>query len=253
MTAGDPAARWPAGAARTPPDCRVYAVGDIHGRADLLRRLLALIAADAARRAPAARQSLIFLGDYVNRGADSRGVLEILSGAPPAGFDAVHLKGNHEVLLQRFLDDPVEQFGTWLSAGGHATLASYGVDGQQVAFGPGYARRCRDRFAAALPPRHLDFLRRLAVSHTLGDYFFVHGGVRPGITLAGQHERDLLWIKREFMDHGGRHEKMIVHGHVPLDAAELADNRISLDTRAWYSGRLTAARLEGARVDLLAT
>ncbi len=240
-------------APRAPDGCRVYAVGDIHGRADLLETLLAKIADDAASRPPAERQFLIFLGDYINRGRGSCKVIDTLLDGIPDGFEVIYLKGNHEVMLDWFLENPAKYFARWLSLGGEATMASYGVDVERLAIGPGYALRCRDSLAEAVPERHRNFFRDLEISASMGDYFFVHGGVRPGVPLEAQVEQDLLWIMDEFLRHEAPFPKVVVHGHTPMDAPELLANRLSIDTRAWFSGCLTAVRLEGTAQELVMT
>lgn len=224
--------------ARTPPGCRVYAVGDIHGRADLLARLLAAIAADSRRRRPA-RSILIFLGDYIDRGGDSRGVLNILLDGLPPSFEPVFLRGNHEAMLLDCLHG-FSDAELWLRNGGLNTLESYGVDWRSV-------WRSGDAFLKGMPHRHLIFLERLCACAILGDYFFSHAGVRPGTRLDQQSEHDLLWIRSEFLDHAGDFGKVVVHGHTPAPKAVDRSNRIGVDTRAWLTGRLTAVALEGDR------
>ena len=238
---------------KTPDNCRIYAIGDIHGRADLLDALLQRIADDAGARPPVDRQILVFLGDYINRGAGTRQVVDTLLDGIPEGFEPFYLKGNHEVVMAWFLEDPRKYFIRWIGLGGKATMASYGVDVEQFTMGPDYGLRCQDEFAKAIPARHRDFFDELRISLAFGDYFFVHGGVRPGVPLDAQVEEDLLWIKDDFLSHEDPFPKVIVHGHTPLDAPEIRPNRLSLDTRAWFSGCLTAARLEGPAQELLMT
>lgn len=227
--------------ARVPADTVVYAVGDIHGRLDLLEALQGCIVDDASRRT-ASRRVVVYLGDYVDRGPDPAGVIDRLVGAPLDGFDSVHLAGNHEDFLVRFLERP-EIGPVWLANGAAATLASYGVD---VA-GPDSASPAAlaARFAGALPASHRAFLDGLALSHVEGDYAFVHAGVQPGVALADQSRDDLLWIRRPFLESRARHEHVVVHGHTIRDAPDVRDNRIGIDTGAFATGILTAVALEG--------
>ncbi len=236
------------GGPRVPVGRRVYAVGDIHGRDDLLARLHALIAEDAASGG-AARNSLVYLGDYIDRGPASRQVIERLAGPPPAGFDAVFLKGNHDDYLLDFIDDdgPADM---WLMNGGIATLASYGIEGPPDPARLGAIRR---DLARRLGPAHLDFLRRLKPSHAVGDYLFVHAGVRPGVDLARQDPLDLMWIRGDFLDWQGSFGAVVVHGHTIAPIPVFRDNRIGIDTGAYSSGHLTCLVLEGGSRRLLQT
>ncbi len=229
---------------RVPDGRRVYAVGDVHGRADLLSLLHGRIEADA-RGAPEARKVLVYLGDYVDRGPNSFAVVETLIQRPLAGFHIVHLKGNHEDFLLRFLDDP-SLAEIWLMNGAAATLLSYGVDVYDPATGASTFEGVRHDFAASLPAHHLAFFRRLHMCHVEGDYAFVHAGVRPGVPLDGQRDDDLLWIRDPFLDSDRDFGKVVVHGHtVDRDPVQRA-NRIGIDTGACFTGCLTCLVLEGA-------
>lgn len=232
-----PRENFPDAAPRGPDGCRVYAIGDIHGRADLLGRLHGLIAQDARRR-PAGRTVVVYIGDYVDRGPESAAVIDLLLRGPPDGIEARFIKGNHEDFLLRFLDDPAV-WSHWSANGGEETLESYGIDPCEA---PGELRR---RLAEALPPRHLDFLRALATHHVEGDYFFVHAGVRPGIPFADQRESDLLWIRDEFLGSDEPFGKIVVHGHSIQAAPDIRPNRIGIDTGAYRTGRLTCLVIEG--------
>jgi diadenosine tetraphosphatase ApaH/serine/threonine PP2A family protein phosphatase len=239
------ARRKPAGRVpRVPEGVVVYAVGDIHGRLDLLSALLAKIAADAATTV-APRRVLVFLGDYVDRGNDSRGVLDRLS-AGIAGFESVCLKGNHEEVLLDFLVDP-SLWEEWRRFGGLETLASYGVS-HALLFEPLIAPAAiRDAFLARLPERHLRFLKDLRLSYQCGDYYFVHAGARPGVALEDQVPADQLWIREEFLGAGDAFGgRVVVHGHTPKPQPEKWAFRIGIDTGAYLTGHLTAVRLEGA-------
>jgi diadenosine tetraphosphatase ApaH/serine/threonine PP2A family protein phosphatase len=232
-----------------PDDVVLYAVGDIHGRLDLLRRLLEKIGADA-RIAEVGRKILVFVGDYVDRGLDSRGVVETVSSPIPP-FETVCLKGNHELMLLEFLNDP----SLWEELrrfGGLETLASYGVD-RRLLMAEGVAHdKIRDAFVAALPGGHYEFLRGLPCSYECGDYYFVHAGARPGVPLARQVEADQLWIREAFFSAGDAFGgRVIVHGHTPRSAPEIHPFRIGIDTGAYYSGHLTAARFLGSGVEFL--
>ena len=224
-----------------PAGAVLYAIGDIHGRSDLLDPLLTEIRLQAAA---GGRTIVVGLGDYVDRGADSKGVVDrLLDLAQLPGIEGRFLRGNHDQILLDFLDDP-ECGPYWRRVGGKETLESYGVeppDGKQAA----QWRRARDAFAAALPARQLAFFQGLAPSFTFGDYFFAHAGAKPGTPLDAQTEQDLLWIRRPFLDHVDRFEQIVVHGHTPAEEAHADHRRIGLDTGAYMSGILSACRFEG--------
>jgi len=227
----------------------VYAVGDVHGRLDLLGPLLRDIAEDAlAAQTPgqsAERPLLVMLGDYVDRGPDSKGVIDLLLQMQSyARIETRTLKGNHEEALLRFLDDPM--FGaTWLDNGGGPALASYGVQPPASRTDPEVWAKASAEFAAALPPAHRTFFENLELMVTEGDYAFVHAGVRPGVAIEAQAERDLLWIRQEFLQAPGPFGKVIVHGHTPTEEAQLMPHRLGVDTGAYATGVLTAVRLHG--------
>lgn len=222
---------------RVPEGSRVYAVGDVHGRVDLLDEMFRLIERDA-QGSQAARKVIVMLGDYLDRGPDAQGVMERLLAGPPAGFHLVPLKGNHEQFLLDFLADP-EVLELWLWNGGRVTLASYGVEG--------YAEAARRALTDALPPAHLAFLEALPCRHVEGDYAFVHAGIQPGIALEDQSEFDLLWIRHPFLGSMADFGHVIVHGHSITPEPEVRSNRIGIDTGAYMTGRLTALALEGDR------
>jgi serine/threonine protein phosphatase 1 len=240
----------PAAPPTVPPGTRVYAIGDVHGSVGLLRSLYSLIENDAKSLGPSgARPTLVLLGDYVDRGPDSRGVVDLLL-TPPAGFDQHLLMGNHEQALLRFLDEP-ESGRDWLLQGGAETLASYGV-----APGLGSADRLR-RMAGALadrmPAPHRTLLRALKPWMAIGDYAFVHAGVEPGVPLEAQTTDALLWIREPFLGSARWHGRMIVHGHTVVPEPEFHPNRIAIDTGAYATGVLTCLVLEGADRRLLRT
>ena len=228
----------------------VYAVGDIHGYPRPLADLLRQISDDAEREPQPERPLIVFLGDYFDRGPDGRAVVElILALMDDPRFEVVALKGNHEDALLRFLADP--GFApAWIANWGRTTLHAYGVaapPGLDVAA----CEAARARFADALPTRHRAFLTDLRLSVEVGDYLFVHAGVRPGVPLDAQAERDLIWIRYEFLESDEAFGKVVVHGHTPADRPERKANRINVDTGVDFSGTLTAVRLKGERQDFL--
>lgn len=220
---------------------RVYAVGDVHGRADLLNRLRELIAEDCRSR-PAGAATTVFLGDYVDRGADSRGVLDILtSGTFPT--QTIFLTGNHEAMMLAFLR-AAELGSGWLPNGGVETLQSYGVEVGELRTALGL-ETASQRLREALPASHRHFLQTLQLTHQVGGYFFCHAGVRPGVPLDRQAEEDLLWIRKEFLFSTQPFGKIVVHGHTPVREPDVRPNRINVDTGAFASGRLSCVVLEG--------
>ena len=226
-----------------PPGTRIYAIGDIHGRADLLTRLHTLIRDDAAGAA-SMRKLLVYLGDYVDRGEESRRVIDMLLDRKLPGFEAVHLCGNHEEMMLAFLDD-VTVAMAWMSNGGAETMYSYGVRfGDAVTSEERFVDMQRD-FRAAFPARHRDFLSALPAWHAEGDYLFVHAGILPGVPLEQQSREDLLWIRDAFLSSTTDHGRCVVHGHSIVLEAEMRSNRIAIDTGAYYTNRLTCLVLEG--------
>jgi len=228
--------------AALPPGLRVYAIGDVHGRADLLRELDERIAADA-RGGSAREMRTVLLGDYVDRGPDSREVVERIVRGRLGGLPTTCLLGNHEAMLLRFLED-VAEARRWLTYGGRATLMSYGVpaargDATDAALGA-LQREFRDRF----PSEHRDFLARLPRHASFGDYFFVHAGIRPGVPIERQNDTDLIWIREEFLASSDFHGRIVVHGHSYKHEPEVMPNRIGIDTGAYATGRLTCLVLE---------
>lgn len=230
----------PAPSAHVPPGEVVYAIGDIHGRADLLAEVADLIAADVAA-SPGLKATTVLLGDYVDRGPASAQVIETLSRRQ-FPTEIVPLRGNHEQVMLDFLSDP-DVLDQWGLFGAIETIASYGMDARLVTRDSDYGQ-IRDAFALCVPASHVAFLSHLPYFHVIGDYFFCHAGVRPGIPLHLQAEEDLIWIREPFLNSDERFEKMIVHGHTPQGRVEFLHNRINIDTRAYQSGRLTCLRLE---------
>ncbi len=230
--------------AAVPPGTRVYAVGDVHGEARVLSELLGRIREDAAK-ADARRRVLVLLGDYVDRGPDSRGVIELLLNDPAPGFETRFVRGNHDAWLLAFLDNPAVGF-EWLNAGGGATLLSYGVSAPPGPRTPARMASLRDDLERLLPSPHRRFLEALLPYHVEGGYAFVHAGVRPGVPIDRQREADLLWGREEFLASRDDHGAVVVHGHVVVDEPEVRPNRIGIDTGAFATGRLTCLVLEGA-------
>jgi serine/threonine protein phosphatase 1 len=238
---------------QTPAATVVYAIGDIHGRLDLLDQVHQCIADDAMQRT-ASRRQVVYLGDYVSRGPDSAGVVDRVREWLPAGFERITLKGNHEDLLLRFLDGEIDTGRHWLDYGGLEAMSAYGVvitdreardDASVIALGKQLAER--------LPASHLEFFRALQISHSAGDYLFVHGGVRPGVPLPEQRDRDCLWIRKTFLNSNADHGATVVHGHSISDQPEIRHNRIGIDTGAYRSNVLTCLVLDGETRSFLQT
>lgn len=228
--------------AATPRGTRIYAIGDIHGRLDLLRALHQRIRDDAQGSA-ASRKMVVYLGDYIDRGSESREVIDLLLDDPLPGFHAVHLKGNHEKALLDFLTD-TSVAPEWFYYGGDATLTSYNVARPEPGGGPQALLQVQAELQAKLPPRHLAFYRSLSLFHREGDYLFVHAGVRPGLPIESQREDDLLWIRDDFLRSDADHGCVVVHGHTISPRPEVKGNRIGIDTGAYATGRLTCLCLE---------
>jgi serine/threonine protein phosphatase 1 len=229
---------------------RLYAIGDIHGSLAPLRSLHELILAHAEAR-PIARKTLVYLGDYVDRGMDSCAVLELLIARPLPGFEQVFLKGNHEYELLRFLAEGDN--ARWLKYGGTETIYSYGAKPPAAPSDPDAMLKARVELASRIPPAHLRFLISLKPFHVDGDYLFVHAGVRPGLKLEKQSEADLLGIREEFLTSSAAFEKIVVHGHSVSYQVEFRDNRIGIDTGAFASGHLTCLVLEGTGREILSS
>jgi len=229
----------------------IYAVGDIHGRYDLLKTALGQIAADSAREACGRTPVLVLLGDYIDRGPESAKVLQALVWLSRKGEFAFRpLKGNHEQALLQFLEEP-EQGEPWLTYGGAETLISYGVEPPRTGAGPGALIAARDALLDQMPASHLQVLGDLELMATIGDYAFVHAGIRPERPLSAQTEGELLWIRGGFLDAQGPFERVIVHGHTWLnETPQVYEHRLGLDTGAYHTGVLTVARLDGAMVQL---
>jgi serine/threonine protein phosphatase 1 len=237
---------------RLPEGVRVYAVGDIHGRVDLLHRLEALIHEDAGDGGRGQQNLLVFVGDYVDRGFHSREVLEHLACPPADGLIRVHLLGNHDAWLRDYLGG--EQVSpAWIRFGGDATLASYGVAVDPTEPEERVLEAAHAALRERVPAAHRAFLARLEHAFSLGDYFFCHAGIRPNTPLAAQTVEDLIWIRDPFLDWRGDAGKIVVHGHTIEDQPAIRRNRIGIDTGAYSTGNLTCLVLEGRTQRFLST
>ena len=231
-----------------PGDC-VYAIGDIHGRADLLVDLLHRIEAHAATL-PADRDvHLIFLGDLIDRGPEAAKVLRMVKEIEERSGTVIVLAGNHEEFMLRALDGQPGAMRAWLRSGGDATLRSLGVE--PPARGDDPSDTC-EAVRAALTPAVLEWVRSRPLTARSGDYFFCHAGIRPGRDLKRQSRADLLWIRDEFLEDDGDHGVIVVHGHSISDEVEIRSNRIGVDTGAYRSGVLTAIYLDGPLREIIA-
>jgi serine/threonine protein phosphatase 1 len=226
---------------RLPDGLRIYAMSDIHGCATLLDRAFDAIEADLAHHS-VPQAGFVFLGDYIDRGEDSRRTLDILIERTGL-YSTIFLKGNHEQILLDFLQDPT-LLQEWRQFGGLQTLISYGLKPSVNPSSGELFELARD-LGAALPASHRRFLQALRPTFSYGDYFFVHAGVRPGVPLDQQSERDLLWIRDEFLRSQDDFGKFVVHGHTPVMEPDLRPNRLNIDTGAYATGRLTVLRLQG--------
>jgi serine/threonine protein phosphatase 1 len=230
----------------------LYAIGDIHGHLGLLKAAHDLIAADMARHGPG---QVIHVGDLVDRGPDSRGVIDHLMQGLARGEDWVVLKGNHDRMFSRFLAEPWEPEPglraelSWLHPrlGGADTLRSYGVANA----GDRPLQKVHDEARAAVPPAHQAFLTARPAFHRAGDCLFVHAGIRPGVALEDQTETDLVWIREPFLSETASFGPLVVHGHTAIDAPTHYGNRLNLDSGAAYGGPLSAVVIEGREAALL--
>jgi len=230
-----------------PAGTRVYAIGDIHGRLDLLEALIAAIENDVLQY-PVANSICVFVGDYIDRGKHSRETIDRLIEYGQQR-NCVFLKGNHEQLALSSLRDP-STFESWLRVGGREALISYGVAVETNCLAK-QIPSMQAAFHDALPSHHFSFFRKLQTSFEAGDYFFVHAGVRPEIDLARQKDEDMLWIRSLFLNSAHDYGKIIVHGHTPMMEVEVRPNRINIDTGAFATGRLTCLVIEGQELSLL--
>jgi serine/threonine protein phosphatase 1 len=232
---------------RLPAGLRIYAIGDVHGRADLLVQLFEMIDADL-KYFPVNRALHVFLGDYIDRGPQSRDVIDLLVERRRF-HEAVCLRGNHEEVFMGVMREN-RGLQDWRSIGGFATLLSYGINPGPGARGVNETDLIRS-LKRAVPSEHVRFLASLQSSFLCGDFLFVHAGIRPGIPLDAQSEDDLLWIRSEFLDSTADFGKFIVHGHTPVDRPDVRSNRINIDTGAYATGNLTLLTIEEDRLLVL--
>lgn len=229
-------------ATSVPAGIRAYAIGDVHGRLDLLDQLMAAIDADTAARGPA-ETHLVFLGDLIDRGANSAGVVERVRLLAATRPNVTVLAGNHEEVFLRVLGGDAKSLRFFTRIGGHETILSYGVD--RSAYDRADYAELHDLVAERVPIEHVAFLKGMREWVTIGDYLFVHAGIRPGIAIEEQDPTDLRWIRGDFLGSRVDHGVVVVHGHTPMESVDWQDNRIGIDTGAWETGRLTALGLEG--------
>jgi len=226
---------------------RIYAIGDVHGRLDLLERMHARIATELAENTPR-EWRIIHLGDYVDRGPDSASVIELVARRTREEPRVLALSGNHETKFLAFLAS-MEQWQQFADFGGWETALSYGVDIDFTTLAG--LRAGHKALRRAVPESHMHFLNGLGYSAVFGDFFFCHAGIRPGVPLEQQSTHDLTWIRGEFLNYTGPHPKVIVHGHTPHAEPEILANRVNVDTRAYASGILTALVIDGAEKRIL--
>ncbi|MBZ9769170.1 metallophosphoesterase [Mesorhizobium sp. CA6] len=239
--------------ARGPDGMRLYAIGDVHGRHDLLAAMHRRIESEL-EHAPGSDWRIIHLGDYVDRGPDSRSVIDFLIETRKRDPRNIMLAGNHDIGMLEFLAE-AEPDGLFVNYGGVQTAQSYGVDLLRDGHWYGKAQaiaRGHMALVKAVPHSHIDFLQSLTFSATFGDFFFCHAGIRPGVPLDRQNQQDLIWIRDAFHDHPGLFSKVIVHGHTPVPEAEVKANRVNVDTLAWKSGTLSALAVNGGDKRILA-
>ena len=224
-----------------PEGLRIYCIGDIHGRVDLLQQIHKSIQKDVAGFQ--GTRKLIYLGDYIDRGENSRDVIDLLTKQPLPEFDSVYLRGNHEQSMLDFLDQ-AKVGRNWFTYGGLATLVSYKVKLSKLPTQKSDFEEIQTNFRALVPQSHIDFLERTEVSCAFGSFYFVHAGIRPGVPLKKQRSEDQLWIREEFIRCKKPYEKIIIHGHTISDEPDFNDNRIGIDTGAYISGKLTCLVME---------
>jgi serine/threonine protein phosphatase 1 len=232
---------------RLPEGVRIYAIGDVHGRADLLDRVLSRIDAHVAAH-PVVRPIHLLVGDYIDRGPASREVVDLLINCEQ-GREMVLLRGNHDAFVEDFMQNP-DVLNDWRRIGGLETLMSYGLNPPMNADAAAQ-KELATKLKSVVPQSHLKFFGGLASSFHCGGYFFAHAGVRPGIPLDKQKDDDLLWIRDDFLLHEGDFGKVVVHGHTPVREIDIHPNRINIDTGAYATGRLSCLVMEGSRFEPL--
>lgn len=224
-----------------PADQRWYAIGDIHGCYAELNRLIKAIDDDDASRGPTDTR-LLFVGDYIDRGPASREVIELMMRLDIGEDRVIFLMGNHEETLLSAADGNRRAAALFHKMGGRETLLSYGVSAQD--YDNADPAGIIDMIRKTIPSEHLDWIRNLRMSHAVGDYLFVHAGIRPGVALNSQLSSDLRWIRREFLDSSISHGMMVVHGHSVTEQIDIRSNRIGIDTGAYATGKLSAIGLQ---------
>ena len=236
-------------APQTAPGERLYVVGDVHGRPDLLERMFADIERDDTQRGRSARRRIVMVGDIVDRGPDPRGAMQVLEAAQQRMPDLVTLLGNHEEMMLRALRGDEATIRGWMRVGGVETVESFGVAAlvEGVDAVPFVAALNR-----AMPDAWERWIQSWPLTFRSGDYFICHAGIRPGLALAKQSRNDLLWAREAFLIDTRDHGAIVVHGHTISEEVELRPNRIGLDTGAYRSGVLSAVCLDGADVAVLA-
>ncbi len=243
--------------AHTPAGTRIYAIGDVHGRLDLLDEMHDLIRNDAEAAHPfkgvaGQRLMVVYLGDYIDRGPRSREVIERLLENPMSpDFEIVYMRGNHEDIMLGFLDNGTRA-ASWFRHGGRETLQSYGLAAPDPA-ADGEFPAARQALGERLPAAHRTFLDATKVMHREGDYLFVHAGIRPGVQIEKQDPTDFMWIRHEFLESDVPSGVCVVHGHTIEARPAITDQRIGLDTGAYYTGVLSCAVIEGDAVRFLQT
>ena len=236
-------------APQLPMSAPVYAIGDVHGRADLLKALMRVIAEDA-KDAPE-KPHLVFLGDYIDRGFQSADVIDTLIDlGRDDRFETTFLKGNHEQAMLHFLQN--HQIGPdWAAFGGRETLVSYNIAPPKSVNSVEEWEPIRKQLVNSIPQEHVEFLEGLTASHKIGPYGFVHAGVKPGVPYDDQKDEDRLWIREEFLNAPDKEDLFIVHGHTPVDAPFKDHRRVNVDTGAYFTGRLTAVKILGDQMSFL--
>ena len=229
---------------------RVYAIGDVHGRLDLLRDVLRRIDDHSAGLPPAEATHIILLGDLIDRGSQSREVLRFVHSIQQKTDGIVALLGNHEELMLKAIDKMPGALDAWMRMGGRATVRSFDLEPPAPEES---SRDYADRLRAAVPAELLEWMRTLPLTASSGSYMFCHAGIRPGVPLRRQARTDLLWIRKEFLDDDTSHGKVVVHGHSIAADVEMRPNRIGIDTGAYRTGVLTALYLEGTEREIIAT
>jgi serine/threonine protein phosphatase 1 len=227
----------------------IYAVGDIHGCHDKLVVACRAISADTG--VPQGKKLAVFLGDYVDRGMQSKAVLNYISNSANFDFDCLFLCGNHDEAFLAFCRNPERQL-SWLDLGGRETLMSYGIDADHMLNSSGGIASLSEAVAQVIPTRHLEFIDGLPVLAKIGKYVFVHAGIRPGVSISQQNDRDLMWIREPFLTRGPELDVTVIHGHTVTEEPVFGRDRIGIDTGAYESGRLTVMRMVATEISFLA-